>query len=411
MALRSEKIEFPGSSGEKLAARLDLPQGEPRAFALFAHCFTCGKDLLAARLIAGGLAARGIAVLRFDFTGLGHSEGEFANTNFSSNLEDILAAVDYLREKWSAPQLLIGHSLGGAAVLAAAPRIPEARAVATIGAPADAAHVAHNFDPARSEIEREGAATVKLAGRDFLIKKQFLDDVESLDFLAALGAMKKALLVCHAPRDEIVGIENAGRIFGAAKHPKSFLSLDDADHLVSRREDAAYLASVLAAWAERYLNAEEPEKTGDADSPKADPGVRVSSRRGSRFTQDVLVGRHRMLADEPLSVGGEDLGPAPYDLLLAGLGACTSMTLRLYADRKGWPLESVEVDLEHDKIHAQDCESCETQEGRLDRIRRKLRISGKLDAEQRRRLLEIADRCPVHKTLTSETVIETLLDE
>jgi putative redox protein len=405
------KIEFPGSKGESLAARLDLPQGSPRAFALFAHCFTCGKDLRAARLIAASLAARGIALLRFDFTGLGHSDGEFANTNFSSNLGDILAAVDYLRKKYAAPQLLVGHSLGGAAVLAAAKEISEARAVATIGAPADAAHVAHNFQSAREEIEREGAASVTLAGRDFLIKKQFLDDIESQEFLSGLGSLKKALLIAHAPRDEIVGIENAGRIFAAAKHPKSFLSLDDADHLLSREQDAAYLASVLAAWAERYLNSEVPERSEASEGLPADPGVRVESRPDARFTHDVLAGRHRLVADEPRAVGGDDLGPAPYDYLLAGLGACTAMTLKMYADRKNWPLERVEVDLGHDRIHARDCASCETKEGRVDRIRRKIRIAGTLDEEQRNRLLEIADRCPVHKTLTSEIVIDTVLEE
>ncbi|MDH3475838.1 MAG: bifunctional alpha/beta hydrolase/OsmC family protein [Rhodospirillales bacterium] len=404
---KSEKVEFTGSQGDKLAARLELPAaGAPRAYALFAHCFTCTKDIFAAQRIAAGLAEAGIAVLRFDFTGLGHSEGEFANTNFSSNVGDLVKAADFLRESYEAPKIVIGHSLGGAAVLAAAPQVPEAVAVATIGAPAEPAHVRHLFQAARPEIEAKGEAEVLLAGRPFRIQKQFLDDIEGHRLAETVGAMRKALLVFHAPRDKTVGIENAGQIFVAAKHPKSFISLDDADHLLSRKSDAIYVATVLAAWATRYLG----ETAGEAAGPRAEPGTVVVQETGEgRFTQSIAAGPHLLRADEPPEVGGDDSGPGPYDLVLAGLGACTSMTLRMYAGRKNWPLERVTVILRHDKIHAQDCADCETREGRIDRIERRLQVEGPLDQAQRTKLLEIADKCPVHRTLESEIKIETAL--
>jgi uncharacterized OsmC-like protein/alpha-beta hydrolase superfamily lysophospholipase len=413
MPSQFEKLIFPGSQGAILAGRLELPAGPPRAYALFAHCFTCTKDIFAAGRIAEALAGHGIAVLRFDFTGLGASEGDFAHTNFTSNVQDLVRAADFLREHYAAPAILIGHSLGGAAVLAAAPRVPEAVAVATIAAPADPAHVAHLFTDKRAEIEAAGEAEVHLAGRPFRIRKQFLDDIAQQNSAAMLGKLGKALLLFHAPRDQIVGIENAAAIFQAAKHPKSFVSLDDADHLLSRRADAVYVADLLAAWATRYV--------GGADKQPHEPAapevgtVTVTERgadaaRGiSRLAQDVRVGRHRLGADEPLEGGGSDLGPNPYDLLLAALGACTSMTLRLYADRKTWPLERVTVRLSHQKIHAADCADCETREGRVDRIEREIEVRGRLDDEQRQRLLEIAEKCPVHRTLHSEIKIASRL--
>ena len=405
MAIGSEKLTFSGADGAELAARLDLPAGPPRAYALFAHCFTCTKDIFAAARIAAGLAAQGIAVLRFDFTGLGHSQGEFANTNFSSNVADLLRAADHLRETRAAPKILIGHSLGGAAVLAAAPDIPEAVAVATVGAPAEPAHVRHLFQAARPEIEAKGEAEVLLAGRPFRIRKQFLEDIEKQKLAASIGAMRKALMVFHAPRDATVGIENAGEIFQAAKHPKSFVSLDDADHLLSRKQDAVYVANVLAAWAGRYLD--QPDET---EALQAAPGTVVVQETGEgRFTQRIAAGKHALGADEPADYGGDDTGPTPYDLLLAGLGACTTMTVRMYAARKRLPLDRVTVTLSHKKIHAEDCAGCETREGRIDRIARSLTLEGPLDEAQQARLLEIADKCPVHRTLKSEVLIETEL--
>jgi uncharacterized OsmC-like protein/alpha-beta hydrolase superfamily lysophospholipase len=407
MAARSEKITFANPAGEELAARLDLPDGPPGAFALFAHCFTCSRDSRAAAHISRGLAARGVAVLRFDFTGLGSSEGEFANTNFSSNLEDLTSAADYLRQAHQAPKILIGHSLGGAAVLAAAHHVPEAVAVATIAAPFDPAHVAHLLAPARAEIEAKGEAEVTLGGRSFRVRRQFLDDIGAHKLSDHIARLKKALILFHAPRDEIVGIENAGHIFTAARHPKSFVSLDDADHLLTRRADATYVADVLAAGASRYLPEAEPAAV-EAEPPPTE--VVVAETGEGKFTQIVRVGRHRLQADEPGSMpGGLDVGPNPYDYLLAALGACTSMTLRLYAERKQLPLNRVAVHLKREKIHASDCADCETREGMLDQIERTLELTGTLDASQRQRLLEIADKCPVHRTLTSEVKIRTRL--
>ncbi|MBZ0216264.1 MAG: bifunctional alpha/beta hydrolase/OsmC family protein [Fimbriimonadaceae bacterium] len=406
MAGKVQKLEFAGASGAKLAARLDLPPGDIRAYALFAHCFTCSKDVFAASRIAGELAARGFAVLRFDFTGLGASEGEFASTNFSSNVDDLVSAADYLRDHFAAPQIIIGHSLGGAAALVAADRIAELRAVVTIGAPADAAHVVDNFAADLEQIETTGKATVSLAGRDFTIQKQFLDDVRDHALESHIANLRRPLLVMHAPLDETVGIENASRIFVAAKHPKSFISLDTADHLLSRREDAVYAADIIAAWASRFL-----DKKPDTASPGHED-VYVTETGQGKFQQIVTLGRHRLIADEPKEVGGLDSGPSPYDYLSAALGACTTMTLRMYADRKKIPLERVGVRVSHGKIHLEDCEGCEKGEShKIDQFQRILDFSGDLTDEQRARLLEIADRCPVHRTLETKSEILTRLND
>jgi uncharacterized OsmC-like protein/fermentation-respiration switch protein FrsA (DUF1100 family) len=398
----SRMVKFPGGDGSSLAARLDLPS-KPRAFALFAHCFTCGKDILAASRIAGSLAARHIAVLRFDFTGIGSSEGEFANTNFSSNVGDLVAAAEYLRRSYAAPHLLIGHSLGGAAVLAAAPQVPEATGIVTIGAPSSASHITRQFAANVDEILQKGRAEVSLAGRPFTIAKQFLDDVAAQNFLDGLANLKKALLVCHAPRDEIVSMENASAIFAAARHPKSFLSLDTADHLVTKREDAAYLADVVTAWASRYLPV-----AADGDALPAGL-VEVTEARTGRLTQDIRAGRHRLTADEPIAAGGDDAGPGPYDYLLAALGSCTSMTMRMYARRKGISADRFSVRLSHRKVHAEDCADCETKEGRIDEITREISIEGDVSEAARDRLMQIADRCPVHQTLSHEIKIRSRL--
>jgi len=405
----SEKVMFTGSQGESLAARLDLPPHPPLAFALFAHCFTCSKDIFAAKRVAAGLVENGIGVLRFDFTGLGHSDGEFANTNFSSNVADLVAAAGWLTENHQAPAILVGHSLGGAAVLAAAGAVESVQGVCTIGAPADPDHVKHNFACDLERIEKDGVAEVTLAGRSFTIKKQFLDDIAGQALEDKIGTMKKALLIFHGPLDQTVGIDNAGRIFQAAKHPKSFISLDQADHLLSRPDDAAYVADVIGAWARRFIGegalAEHRARAGEGEVTVAETGE-------GKFAQVVSVGgRHVLRADEPVSYGGDDTGPGPYDYLLAGLGACTTMTVRIHADRKGWPLDTVSVKLNHAKIHAADCADCETRDGKLDQIERELTLSGALDDEQRQRLLEIADKCPVHRTLHSEVKVRTGLAE
>ena len=401
----SERFQFTGSESQQLAAALDLPEREPLAYALFAHCFTCGMDVLAARRIAVALAAKGIAVLRFDFTGLGSSEGDFANSTFSSNVADLVRAADHLRETRKGPAILIGHSLGGAAILAAAGQIPDARAVVTIAAPSDPAHVTGLFKDRIEDIRKQGKVEVSLAGRPFHISSEFLDDIAEHGLMAHVAKLHKALLIMHAPTDDTVGIDNATRIFIAAKHPKSFVSLADSDHLLTGKRDAVYVADVIAAWATRYLDPVVPEQAAVSD--EAPRNVVVRETRNSKFQQTVSIGPHRMLADEPVAAGGEDSGPGPYDFVLAGLGACTSMTMRLYAERKSLPLERVTVTLKHSKIHAEDCADCETKAGMLDRIERVIAMEGALDAEARRKLMEIADKCPVHRTLTSEIHIVT----
>jgi putative redox protein len=401
----NERFQFTGAGGQQLAAALELPEREPVAYALFAHCFTCGKDVLAARRIAVALAAKGIAVLRFDFTGLGSSEGDFANTTFSSDVADLVRAADHLRETRKAPAILIGHSLGGAAILAAAAQIPDAKAIVTIAAPSDPAHVTGLFADRVADIRSQGKVEVSLAGRPFPISREFLDDIAEHNLMAHVNKLHRPLLVMHAPTDDTVGIDNATRIFLAAKHPKSFVSLVDADHLLTRKADAVYVADVIAAWAERYLEPAAPEQAAVSD--KAPRNVVVRETRNSQLQQTVTIGPHHLLADEPVAAGGEDSGPGPYDFLLAGLGACTSMTMRLYAERKALPLERITVTLRHNKIHAEDCAECETKAGMLDQIDRVIGMEGVLDAEQRQRLMEIADKCPVHRTLTSEIRIVT----
>lgn len=396
-------VHFPGAFGTPLAARLDLPATTPVAHVLFAHCFTCSKDTLAAARISAALVEHGFGVLRFDFTGLGGSAGDFANTNFSSNVGDLVAAAAWLREHHQAPRILIGHSLGGAAVLAAAAEIAEVAAVATIGAPFDPGHVQNLFGAATAEIAASGEAEVTLAGRKFRIRRQFLDDLAANSNGERIRHLRKALLVFHSPRDTTVDIENAARIYAAARHPKSFVSLDTADHLLTDRADAAYVAAVLAAWAGRYV-----ESAAATPAPASAAGeVTVMETLEGLFTQNIVAGTHRLRADEPVAIGGNDSGFSPYDLLLAGLGACTSMTLRMYAGQKKWPLERVTVQLRHEKIHARDCAECETREGRIDRIERTIHLNGDLDEAQRARLMEIADKCPVHRTLHSEVRIET----
>lgn len=404
--MKFKTLEFENQSGHRLAARLDLPVDEkPAAFALFAHCFTCGKDLKAAYNISQALAKEKIAVLRFDFTGLGESEGDFADTSFSSNVEDLVTAADFLKANYQAPSILIGHSLGGAAVLQAASRIPSSKAVAVIGSPADPSHVTRHLGSAAETVMEEGEGEVTISGRTFRLKRRFLDDLEATRMNETIGSLKRALIIFHSPLDTIVSVENAARIFQAAKHPKSFVSLDNADHLLSAPADSRYVGTVIAAWARKYVGPSAPEP--DAHSPE---DSRVTVRIGkSGFVSEIMANGHSLTADEPESVGGTNTGPTPYDLLVAGLGACTVMTLRMYADRKQLPLEAAVVRLRHEKIHARDCQDCETRDGYIDRIEREIELTGALTGEQRQRMMEIADKCPVHRTLHNEIRIDSRL--
>ena len=403
--MQHQKLTFQNAAAEQLSAVLDLPLGaEPAAYALFAHCFTCDKTGKAAVNISRGLVGQGIAVLRFDFTGLGESEGDFAETNFSSNVADLVAAARFLESEFHGPRILIGHSLGGAAVLRAAVQIPSAAAVVTLAAPADPALLSALLAGAEEAIEERGEAEVRLGGRTFRIRQQLIDDLQDTGVEAAIRNLDRALLVCHSPRDRVVDIENATRIFQTARHPKSFVSLDRADHLLSDASDSLYVGALVAAWARNYIAA-----PADA-SPSHTEDERVTVRTGkTRYRTEITARDHRMLADEPLDLEGTNTGPTPYEYLLSALGSCTSITLRMYADRKDWPLDAIAVRLSHEKVDARDCSECESSEGKVDVIEREIELLGPLTEDQRGRLLEIANKCPVHRTLHSEIVVRTRL--
>lgn len=406
--MATEKREFESANGEILAARFDRPDGQIRGYALFAHCFTCTKDILAARRIANNLSRLGVAVLRFDFTGLGSSQGEFANTSFASNVDDLVKAAEYMRGQGEAPSILIGHSLGGAAVLAAATEIADVKGVVTIGAPADAEHVLEMFDDQISEIEENGFAEVTLAGRPIKIGKAFIEAARETRLTDRIAKIRGSLLVLHSPLDQTVGIGNATRIFQAAKHPKSFVSLDDADHLLTRESDAEFAAEMISAWASRLLPKDTPQ------GEEAIEHVRVKETRDSKFQNTVQAGKHRLFADEPASVGGTDTGPSPYDFLSAALGACTSMTLRMYAEFKKIELGAVTVDVSHDKIHYKDCQECTEEEqskmGKIDRFERRITIEGDVSPEIADKIEEIANKCPVHRTLEKNSKVITVVN-
>lgn len=403
------KLEFDNAEGHRLAGLLETPPKHIAIarYALFAHCFTCGKDIAAASRISRALAAQGIAVLRFDFTGLGNSDGDFSNTNFSSNVQDLLAAAEKLKQQYQAPQLLIGHSLGGAAVLSAAHQIESVKAVATIGAPATARHVKHLFQSESETIAKQGEALVGIGGRKFLIKNQMLDDIDKYNSTAQIARLDAALVVFHSPVDTIVSIDQAAEIYQAAKHPKSFISLDNADHLLSKAADAEYVGKTLAAWASRYLEIDSiDQQTNLAKKPGLEAGEVLVSELDKKFLRGLFSDNHQLMADEPVKYGGSNLGPTPYDLLLMSLGACTSMTLRMYANRKQLALDNIEVTLEHERVHADDCDGCTD---KIERLTRRITLTGDLTDEQRQRLLEIADMCPVHRTLESDPQIVSIL--
>jgi uncharacterized OsmC-like protein/pimeloyl-ACP methyl ester carboxylesterase len=406
--MRSQKLHFDNGRGQRLAANLDLPlAGNPKFFALFSHCFTCSRNLRAIVHISRRLTQAGIAVLRFDFTGLGDSEGDFSQTNFSSNVADVVAAARFLEQGYSPPGLLIGHSLGGTAMLVAAAQIPGSKAVVVLGSPYEPAHLFRHFPGVRDELAQHGEARISVAGKSYRILRGLLDDMDGEQMDEVLRNLKRALLVLHAPQDEVVDIANAGRIFAAARHPKSFVSLYNADHLLSKDDDTAYVGKLIVAWAGKYLG-DATTVPGGSDS--ADREVTVHIGR-DHYYADIYAAGHTLAADESMAAGGGDQAPSPYELLAAALGACTVITLRMYADRKQWPLEEVQVRLRHEKVYASDCAGCENTPAKLDHIDRAITLVGELDAGQRQRLLEIADKCPVHKTLQERVRVTTRLEE
>ena len=403
--MNPKRLTFENRSGLELAAHLYLPPDQkPRFFTLFAHCFTCSKNFSAVTRICRGLSLNGIGALSFDFTGLGMSDGEFEESTFSSNVSDLLDAADFLAKEFQAPKMLIGHSLGGAAVLYAAAELSQVKAVVTIGAPAFPGHVRHLFMDSLEEIEKKGSAKVTIGGRPFAISKSFVEDLEQKPLAAFLKKLRKSLLIMHSPQDEIVEVSNAAEIYNAAFHPKSFISLDGATHLVSNPKDSEYIAEVIGSWSKRYVGVEEESELNDTQGNQV--FVRLS---GEKYTTEVMTPNHHLIADEPLDVGGADLGPNPYDLLMASLGSCTAMTLKMYAGRKKWPLEQVSVFLNHEKVHLADSENPEESSAKVSQFTRIVEIEGDLDAEQRQKLLEISNKCPVHKTLQEEIIIQTML--
>jgi uncharacterized OsmC-like protein/pimeloyl-ACP methyl ester carboxylesterase len=404
--MQNRKLLFTNNEGIALSGRLELPADQkPHNFALFAHCFTCNKNFHAVRNVSRALTSRGFGVLQFDFTGLGDSEGDFSDSNFSGNVADLLAAAAFLAREYQPPSLLVGHSLGGAAAILAASQLEGVQAVATIGSPSNPQHVQHLFQNSLEDIEQTGKALVHIGGRPFTIKKQFLEDLSQMTLLKVVKAMRKSLLVLHSPQDTVVGIENAAELYAAAHHPKSFLSLDGADHLLNREADSLYAGDVIASWARRYLPWPEAPKLSSLHQ------VVALLQKEDRFTTSIKAGDHSLTADEPKTVNGNNFGPTPYELVASGLAACTAMTIRMYADRKQWPLEDVEVHVSYRKDHAEDSQHQEDKGAKIDIFDREIKLTGGLDAAQQQRMLEIANKCPVHKTLHSEVLVNTTLVE
>ncbi len=402
--MQANKVFFKNNKGIELSGHLDLPADQqPHNFVLFAHCFTCNKNFNAVRNVSLALSKQGFGVLQFDFTGLGASKGDFADTNFSGNVDDLLAAAQFLAKEYQSPSLLIGHSLGGAAAILAASQLDSVQAVATIAAPATPQHVAHLFQNSLEEINQTGKALVNIGGRPFTIKKQFLDDLSEVSFPKILGKLRKSLLILHSPQDSIVGIENASELFIKAHHPKSFISLDGADHLLNKEEDSLYAGDVIASWAKRYLPTQEKPEITTVHQ------VVALLQKDNAFTTTLKAGDHYLTADEPTSINGNNFGPTPYELVASGLAACTAMTIKMYAVRKEWPLEDVEVHITYKKDHAEDTLNQEDKGARIDVFEREIKLTGNLDPKQRERMLEIANKCPVHKTLHSEVVVRTKL--
>lgn len=408
----TERITFTNPSGQMLSARLDLPEGGCRFYALYVHCFTCSKDLLPASRICRFLAAQGIGVLRFDMTGLGASEGDFAETNFETNIGDILSAVEAMTRASKEPSLLIGHSLGGTAAIVASGHIPSLKAVVSINAPSHPRHVKKRFLDQEDKIVKEGSAEVMVEGRPFVIKKHFLEALEETDMQTILQNLTVPLLVMQAPDDSIVHQQNGFDLFAAAKNPKSFCALPGADHLLTDLKSSEYVASMIKAWSAPYI----AETHGTLSSSPIESVVVAENKKG-KFTQDVTWGEHIFRADEPVEIaGGLGTGPSPYDFLTAALGACTSMTLRMYADLKKIPVEHISVRVQHHKEDRPEEKEILTtlplkKPDQMDVFSREISIEGPVTAEQKASLLTIAEKCPVHKTLSRRSEIVTKLTD
>ena len=401
--MKSEKLEIVNKKGVKLQAYLELPANQhPNFYAVFAHCFSCNSTLSAVKNITRALTNFGFGVVRFDFTGLGKSEGEFADSHFSANVDDLIAVSDFMQETYETPTLLIGHSLGGAAVIVAASKLESIKAVATIGAPAHVDHVTQHFSHQLDEVKVKGEVEVNIGGRPFKINQEFVDDFAKTDLPAITEKLRKPILIMHSPVDTIVGIDNQ-QLYLKAKHPKSFISLDHADHLLTENRDSSYVGNMIGAWVQPYF----PDRENVMLSPEGEQLVGHLNLLEDNFTTNIQTKNHAFVADEPASVGGDDFGPSPYEYLNAGLAACTAMTLKLYSERKKWDLQQVFVYLSHSKKHSDELEVDIEKPGYLDHISKKLRLVGNLEDQQKQRLMEIASKCPVHKTLSSEVLIET----
>lgn len=416
--MKSTKTHFKGARGQKLAAQLDLPvDGQATSVALFAHCFTCGKDLIAAKNISRALTAEGFGVLRFDFTGIGQSEGSFEDSSFSQDVDDIVFLVEELAKQELKVELLIGHSLGGAAVVQAVSRLPKIKALVTIGAPASPSHVTHLFESAIDEIKEEGAAKVMLAGRPFKVGKKLLDDLQEQKIVGCLKNFEGAYLNLHAPEDAYVSIDNATALFKMAHHPKSYISLDGMDHLLSNPKDSLRVGKLVATWVDSFIfgdielaknNSDTEHEAFQKINPHNDQVAALLPKDDAYTTLIKMGDTHRLISDEPTSLGGNDLGPTPYELLSAGLASCTAITIKMYAQRKEWPLEDVHVYIEHSKIDAPEEHKAAAQNRKIDHFKRIIKLDGPdLDDDQKARLLDIANKCPVHRTLHMPVVTST----
>lgn len=406
--MKSTKLKIENKKGLLLQAQLELPANQkPNRYAIFAHCFTCTSSLSAVKNISRALTRYGFGVVRFDFTGLGRSEGEFADSHFSANVEDLIAVSDFMAANYQAPALLVGHSLGGAAVISAASRLDTVEAVATIGAPSTVGHVTHLFSHGIDAIKDKGKVEVNIGGRPFKIDNEFVEDFGKTDLPSVVKNLRKPLLIMHSPTDNVVGIKNAEELYLKAMHPKSFVTLDNADHLLTNSRDSIYAGNVIGTWVQRYFESQENEML-DTNGEQLVGHLNLVE---DNFTTTIQSKNHSILADEPASVGGDDFGPSPYEYLNAALVACTAMTLKMYAERKKWELQEVYVYVTHAKKHSKDLGLEQEKPSYLDHVTKKIKLIGNLDDAQKARLKEISSKCPVHKTLASGVVFDTTIVE